>query len=59
MVVISRTTWAFGQANGNYQAVTKGRIVGIVSLAAAICAGATVIYTNWLINFGETIRVLR
>jgi cytochrome bd-type quinol oxidase subunit 2 len=54
-LVISGIAWAFGQANGNYQAAAKGKIGVIVSLAVAICAGAAVIYINWLINLGETL----
>ena len=52
MLIVSAIVWAIASAHGNYSAASKGRIGVLVSVGAAVLAGAGVAWMNWLINLG-------
>ena len=53
MIIISAITWAIATSNGNYATASKGRIGVLVSVGAAVLAGAGVAWMNWLLNLGQ------
>lgn len=44
--------WGVGQATGSWQAIHKGRVGVLVSLGAALLAGAAVALVNFLVGLG-------
>lgn len=53
MLIISAIVWAIASAHGNYATASKGRTGVLVSLGAAVLAGAGVTWMNWLLNLGQ------
>ena len=47
------TLLAIATAHGNYATASKGRTGVLVSLGAAVLAGAGVTWMNWLLNLGQ------
>ncbi|SNU02550.1 hypothetical protein SAMN06298212_1424 [Ruaniaceae bacterium KH17] len=52
MLIVSAIVWAIASAHGNYSAASKGRVGVLVSVGAAVLAGAGEAWMNWLINLG-------
>ena len=53
MLIVSAIAWAIATAHGNYATASKGRTGVLVSLGAAVLAGAGVTWMNWLLNLGQ------
>ena len=53
MLIVSAIVWAIATAHGNYATASKGRTGVLVSLGAAVLAGAGVAWMNWLIAIGD------
>ena len=53
MLIVSAIVWAIATAHGNYATASKGRTGVLVSLGAAVLAGAGVTWMNWLLNLGQ------
>jgi hypothetical protein len=45
-------SWAYGEANGNYQLFAKGKAGVLIALGAAALSGAGVAWANFLIGVG-------
>jgi hypothetical protein len=54
-LVAAAISWAYGEANGNYQLSTKGKTGVLIALGAAALSGAGVVWANFLINVGGKI----
>ena len=52
MLIVSAICWAIFASHGNATGAAKGRTGVLVSLGAAILAGAGVAWINWLIGIG-------
>ena len=55
MLIVSAIVWAIATAHGNYATASKGRTGVLVSLGAAVLAGAGVAWMNWLISLGTSL----
>ncbi len=55
MLMVSAIVWAIATAHGNYATASKGRTGVLVSLGAAVLAGAGVAWMNWLISLGTSL----
>ena len=53
VLIVSAIIWAIATAHGNYATASKGRTGVLVSLGAAVLAGAGVTWMNWLLNLGQ------
>ena len=53
MLIVSAIIWAIATAHGNCATASKGRIGVLVSVGAAVLAGAGVAWMNWLLNLGQ------
>lgn len=53
VLIVSAIVWAIATAHGNYATAGKGRTGVLVSLGAAVLAGAGVTWMNWLLNLGQ------
>ena len=53
LLIVSAIVWAIATAHGNYATASKGRSGVLVSLGAAVLAGAGVTWMNWLLNLGQ------
>jgi len=52
-LIAAAIIWAYGEANGFYQATQKGKLGVLVALGAAALSGAGVAWMNFLIHVGE------
>jgi len=52
-LIAAAIIWAYGEANGFYQAAQKGKLGVLVALGAAVLSGAGVALMNFLIHLGE------
>ncbi len=53
LLIVSAIIWAIATAHGNHATASKGRTGVLVSLGAAVLAGAGVTWMNWLLNLGQ------
>lgn len=53
MLIVSAVCWALVASHGNHALASKGRAGVLVSVGAAILAGAGVAWVNWLIAIGQ------
>ncbi len=52
-LIATAIIWAYGEANGYYQAAQKGKLGVLIALGAAALSGAGVVWINFLIHVGE------
>ena len=57
MLIVSAIVWAIATAHGNYATASKGRIGVLVSVGAAVLAGAGVAWMNWLLTVGSSLEL--
>jgi hypothetical protein len=51
-LVAAAISWAYGEANGNYQLSAKRKAGVLITLGAAALSGAGVAWANFLIDVG-------
>ncbi|MCL1900175.1 MAG: DUF6112 family protein [Promicromonosporaceae bacterium] len=52
-LVAAAISWAYGEANGNYQMSSRGKTGVLIALGAAALSGAGVAWMNFLIHVGQ------
>jgi len=52
-LIAAAILWAYGQANGYYQATQKGKMGVLVALGAAVLSGSAVALMNFLVHVGQ------
>jgi steroid 5-alpha reductase family enzyme len=55
MLIVCGVTWALASSHGNYGTASKARAGLLVSLGAAVLAGAGVAWMNFLLDLGSTL----
>jgi steroid 5-alpha reductase family enzyme len=55
MLIVCAVTWGLSSSHGNHHTAAKARAGLLVSLGAAVLAGAGVAWMNFLLDLGSTL----